>query len=195
MLRQISVATARLQVGRQKNQALFQADMTLSYGFNGLGSNPANSMDSLGSRDYPDRTARLAIEIPLGNRVRRSRYRQALLQLQQSQLRLRQAEQQVVVDVRRDARGIHTNVERVKATREATRLARARLEAEEKKFSVGRSTSLDVLEAQEDLAIAERNETSAVIDFVKSLVALEVSKGTLLEESGIVLEEEQGTAE
>ena len=73
----------------------------------------------------------------------------------------------------------------VRALLAETILARERLRAEEKKLSVGKSTSFDVLEAQEDLAIAERNEVRSIVDYRISLVRLELAKGTLLDAANV----------
>ena len=59
------------------------------------------------------------------------------------------------------------------------------VEAEEKKYQNGMSTSFQVLEIQEDLATAESQENRAKVDFQKSLAALERAKGTLLEARNI----------
>ena len=65
-----------------------------------------------------------------------------------------------------------------------------RLEVEEKKYSVGRSTSLEILRAQEDLATAEGNETKALIDYEISRGGLEAAKGTILDAYNIQVEED-----
>lgn len=96
----------------------------------------------------------------------------------------------IVVEVRESVRGVMTNVERVNATRKARELAEKRLENEEKKYSVGRSTSLEILRAQENLALAEFEEARAIIDYEISLGNLEKAKGTILDTYDIKLEEE-----
>ena len=83
-----------------------------------------------------------------------------------------------------------TNIERVRATRKARELAQKRLEVEEKKYSVGRSTSLEILRAQEDLATAEGNETKAIIDYEISRGSLEAAKGTILDVYNIQVEDD-----
>src|SRR3989338_1332193 len=96
----------------------------------------------------------------------------------------------IVVEVRVSVRQVTTNIERVKATKKARELAQKRLDVEEKKYSVGRSTSLEVLRAQEDLATAEGNEAKAIIDYEISLGNLEKAKGTILDAYDIKLKEE-----
>ena len=59
------------------------------------------------------------------------------------------------------------------ATKAARVLAERRLEAEEKKFAAGMSTSFEVFQAQRDLAQARSNELRAVLDYNKSQVDYE----------------------
>ncbi|MCR4319478.1 MAG: TolC family protein, partial [Candidatus Brocadiaceae bacterium] len=133
----------------------------------------------------------LALEIPLGNRSARSEYNKSKLEKQQASLNVKRKELDIVVEVRKSVRQVLTNIERVNATRKAGELAQKRLEVEEKKYRVGRSTSLEILRAQEDLATAEGNEAKAIIDYEISLGNLEKAKGTILDAYDIKLEEEE----
>ena len=76
-------------------------------------------------------------------------------------------------EVREVGRRVSTNLQRVDATRIATELAERRLEAEQKKFDVGMSTSFLVFQAQRDLAQSRNSELQAVLDYIKSLVDFE----------------------
>jgi outer membrane protein TolC len=60
-------------------------------------------------------------------------------------------------------------------------LQQANVDAEQKKFENGMSTSFLVLQAQDALRSAERRQNLAIVDYNKSLASLEKSKGTLLE--------------
>lgn len=190
---QVALETRKIQIVRARNQLLPTLDLTGTLNYNALGRAFGNSFDKIGSPglerpDYYDRSVGLSLEIPLGNRSARSSYARAKLEAQQAIYNLWKKERQVQKEVRAAARQIQTNVERVKATRKARELSVKKLEAEEKKFSVGRSTSLDVLDSQEDLAIAERNETAAIIDYNISLSELDQATGTTLEANDIFLQ-------
>ena len=65
-----------------------------------------------------------------------------------------------------------TNQQRVQTTRASRELASRRLEAEQKKFAAGTSTSFIVFQAQRDLAVGQNNELRAVLDYNRSLVDL-----------------------
>ena len=67
-------------------------------------------------------------------------------------------------------------------------LQRKKLEAEEKKFENGMSTSFEVLTFQDDLSDAELSRIRALVDYRIALVALEKSQGTLLESRGLAFQ-------
>ena len=71
------------------------------------------------------------------------------------------------------------------AAGEARELAEKVLEAEEKSFALGRSDSLDVLNAQAALAAAERDEVLAQTDYAIAAANLFRVEGILVEQKGI----------
>ncbi len=126
--------------------------------------------------DFPTWSASVQVNYPLGRNPNRVNLERARLQNDQSQLQLRDLERQVVQQVRDLARQVNTNLRRVATTRAARTLAERRLEAEQKKFGVGLSTTFNVLQAQRDLAAARNNEQSAILDFEKSRVDFEAAQ-------------------
>ena len=166
-------------------------DFTAGMRYTGLGEDLEDANDSTFSEKFQGEFFTLALEFPLGNRSARSKYNKSKLKKQQASLKAKRKELDIVVEVRKSVRQVLTNIERVNATRKARELAQKRLEVEEKKYRVGRSTSLEILRAQEDLATAEGNEAKAIIDYEISLGNLEKAKGTILDAYDIKLEEEE----
>ena len=68
-----------------------------------------------------------------------------------------------------------------------TTLQRKTLEAEQRKFENGMSTSFEVLRIQTDLSDAQLAEIRAILDYTKALADFERAKGTLLEARGLAL--------
>jgi outer membrane protein len=97
----------------------------------------------------------------------------ARLQNQQAQKQLESQELAVATQIRDFARNVQTNSKRVEATRASRALAERRLEAEEKKFQAGMTTSFLVFQAQRDLNQARNNELRALIDYLQSVVDYE----------------------
>ncbi len=188
---QLKTENADMQSRRRKNELYPALDFTAGMRYTGLGEDIEDVSDSTFSEEFQGEFFTLALEIPLGNRSARSKYNRSKLKKQQASLNVKRKELDIVVEVRGAVRQVMTNIERVNATRKARELAQKRLEVEGKKFSVGRSTSLEILRAQEDLATAEGNEAKAIIDYEISLGSLEKAKGTILDTYDIKLEEEE----
>ncbi len=188
---QLKTENADMQSRRRKNELYPALDFTAGMRYTGLGEDIEDANDSTFSEEFQGEFFTLALEIPLGNRSARSKYNKSKLKKQQASLNVKRKELDIVVEVRGAVRQVMTNIERVNATRKARELAQKRLEVEGKKFSVGRSTSLEILRAQEDLATAEGNEAKAIIDYEISLGNLEKAKGTILDTYDIKLEEEE----
>src|SRR5688572_846145 len=83
---------------------------------------------------------------------------------------LQRIELQVATQVRDAARNVQTNAKRVDATRASRALAENRLEAEEKRFQAGLTSSFFVLQAQRDLNVARNSELLALVEYAKSVV-------------------------
>ena len=125
---------------------------------------------------------------PLGNRQAKANYAIATLNREKSDLALQNTEQSIRVDVRTAVRSVESGGKRVDAAHSNTILQRKTLEAEQKKFDNGMSTSFEVLRIQTDLSNAQLSEIRAILDYNKALADLERAKGTLLEARGLKLE-------
>lgn len=130
----------------------------------------------------------LTYTIPLGNRQAKANYRIAQLNRDQNATNLQNQEQNIRVEVRRAARGVETGVKRIDAAQANVVLQKKNLEAEQKKFENGMSTSFQVLEFQKNLSDAEVALIRAVVAYRRSLVAFEKAKGSLLESRNLRFE-------
>jgi outer membrane protein TolC len=79
----------------------------------------------------------------------------------------------VIRQVRDAALQVETQARRIVATRAARELAEQRLDAEQRRFDVGISTSFLVIQAQRDLAQAKTNELGATLAYDVALVNFE----------------------
>ena len=86
---------------------------------------------------------------------------------------LKSQQLQVATQVRQQARNVQTNQQRVQSTRASRQLAERKLEAEQRKFQAGTSTSFLVFQAQRDLSLARNNELRAILDYNQSVVDFE----------------------
>ncbi|MBI4266352.1 MAG: TolC family protein [Acidobacteria bacterium] len=175
-----------------RNQTLPDVTANFNYGLTGLGGTQfvrgagfpgpivgqtersfATVLEDLFSNKFPNWTASLNISYPIGDSQSEVNLARARLQYSQAQTELRNQELAVATQVRDVTRQVQTNQRRVETTRASRVLAERRLEAEERKFTAGTSTSFFVFQAQRDLAQARNNELQAILDYNRSLVDFE----------------------
>lgn len=191
--------TTDINLKLAQNQRLPGVDLTGRYGVTGVGGTQF-SFKNTGPNgeilDVPERTIgavrsfsdvlrdvfgnnfrtwSLAVNVsyPLGTSEADTAVAQGKLQKQQQQTTLEALEMQVATAVRQAGRQVNTTLKRVEATRRARELAEKRLEAEQKRFTVGLSTTFELFQAQRDLSRARQNELNATIDYNQSLVDFE----------------------
>jgi outer membrane protein len=122
---------------------------------------------------YPNWTAALNISYPIGTSTAEANLARTRLERTQAQTRLRNQELQVAQQVRIAAREVMTNQQRVESSRSARQLAERQLEAEQRKFEAGTSTSFLVFQSQRDLSLARNVELQNVLNFHRSVIDLE----------------------
>ncbi len=182
----LSSQEANLQFRR--NQKRWGLDFTGTYGNPGFASsNYHDAITDLNDRRQTNWSVLLSMNVPLGNRLADANFAAAEYQVTQSRYRLETAEQGARVEVRNAVRTVTTNLKRVKAAQVNSRLQREKLDAEQKKFENGMSTSFQVLSFQTDLSTAESRENQAIVDYNKSLVELQRVQGTLLEAKNMTM--------
>ncbi|ANM30881.1 hypothetical protein ABI59_16805 [Acidobacteria bacterium Mor1] len=147
----------------------------------------SEALSEIPDNDNFNWSAGVNFRYPLRNRAAKASYAIAQLNREKSAIDVKNQEQTIRVEVRRAVRDVESGKKRVDAARANVVLQRKKLEAEQKKFENGMSTSFEVLTFQNDLADAELAEIRALIDYNKALVALERVKGTLLEARGLTL--------
>ncbi len=151
----------------------------------GLGDLFANTFNNTG----PDKGVALNVQIPLRNRAAQAVQVRSQLEYRQAQLRIKQLENQIGITVRNDQFAVQQNRARVATAKTARELAAQSLDAEQKKYALGASTYILVLQAQRDLAQAESNVVGAQTAYAKSVVALDQDTAQTLERNNISLQD------
>lgn len=175
----LDIENKNIQVKFAKNQLLPTLDLTGSIALNGL-SDELGKAGFFGRGEFYKWVVGFRVEFPLRNRAAKSTLTRAKLETAQALLSLKNREQQILLEVREAVRGILTAQKRVSATRAARVLTERRLDAGEKKFAVGLSTSFELLFFQEDLARAQSIEARAITDQIRSLVTFRRVTGQTL---------------
>ena len=146
-----------------------------------------NALSQLVDSSSPDKGVGLTLTIPLRNRVAQATQIRSELEYRQSQMRLQQLENQVRIEVRNAQFSVTQNRASVASAQAAVDLGHQSLDAEQKKYALGASTTTLVLQNQSALAQAESTLVSAMAAYEKAQVELDRATGLLLDHAGILL--------
>ena len=201
-----------------KNSLLPSVDLFAYYGGSGLGGsfNPAapvctapdqqfctqpadippsvsygGTIHQLFNSTAPDKGVGLSLNIPLRNRTAQANQIRSQLEFRQAQLRLQQVENEIRIEVRNAQFQLQQNRASVAAAQAAVDLAQQSLDAEQKKYALGASTTTLVLQQSSALTQARSNLVTARTTYEKSRVELDRATGLLLEHNGIDLADAQ----
>jgi outer membrane protein len=144
-----------------------------------------NALGQLVDSSAPDKGVGLSLSIPLRNRLAQATQIRSELEYRQSQMRLQQLENQVRIEVRNAQFAVTQNRASVASAQAAVDLGHQSLDAEQKKYALGASTTTLVLQNQSALAQAESTLVSAMAAYEKAQVELDRATGLLLDHAGI----------
>jgi outer membrane protein TolC len=139
------------------------------------------------SGDFISYKVGVTIQVPLGNLSARSDLAKAKLEVEKSKISLQTLEQKIALEVDRVARGLQNQVKIVTGARSLRALAERQLEMAQDGLGLGVSSVTDVLEAQRNLTLAQRDELRAIIEHNKGLILWEKVTGMVLERFNILL--------
>ncbi len=148
-----------------------------------------STLNQLVNSTAPDKGVGLQLNIPLRNRAAQAVQIRSELEFQQAQMALQQTENRISIEVRNAQFGVEQNRASVASAQAAVDYAKQSLDAEQKKYQFGTSTTTLVLQTQSALATAESTLMSAMAAYEKSRVELERAVGTTLDHAGISIDD------
>jgi outer membrane protein TolC len=147
------------------------------------------TLNQLVNSTAPDKGVGLQLNIPLRNRAAQGVQVRSELEFRQAQMRLQQIENQVTVEVRNAQYAVQQNRASVDSAQAAAELARQSLDAEQKKYQFGTSTTTLVLQYQSQLASSESALVNSMVAYEKSRVELDRATGELTDHAGISIDD------
>jgi|HubBroStandDraft_6_1064221.scaffolds.fasta_scaffold00045_55 outer membrane protein len=153
------------------------------------GANYGSTLNQLINSTAPDKGVGLQLNIPLRNRAAQAVQIRSELEYQQAQMRLQQIENQISIEVRNAQFGVEQNRASVASAQAAVDYARQSLDAEQKKYQFGTSTTTLVLQTQSALATAESTLMSAMAAYEKSRIELDRATGVTLDHAGVSIDD------
>jgi len=176
----LNVEQQGIQLKYDRNQLFPQLDLVGSYGFNGEAREFSGAFGQFGQADRPFYSYGAQLSMPLSNVRARNSYQSGKANEQQILLRLKQLEQNVMVQIDNAVKQAQSAWESVDATKQARIYAEAALNAEQKKYSVGKSTTFTVLQLQNNLTAARSQEIRALANYNEALSNLAQQEGSTL---------------
>jgi outer membrane protein TolC len=180
-----NIETSTVNTRFAKNQLLPDLSFQGGIGLSGLGKNPGDNLDRLGSTDFYNMGGGLVLSYPLGNRSAQSQYQRRVFEAQQSEVSLLRVRQQIILDVKEAIRQVQTSFKRIRTNQTARQLSERQLKAEQERLNLGISTTRLVLEFQRDLRIARGRELRAILDYNQSLSRLRLVTASTLDHYNI----------
>lgn len=210
-IQEAGVEQAQLGVAVARSVFRPRLDLNLAYTHSGVGGDVLNpetgevtpggfsdALDQVTGLDFPGWQVGLQFAYPLQNRSGRARRASAEIAVDSAEMLYEQLHQQVATEVRSAARNLESAWEQVESARASRRLQERSLDAEQKRFDNGMSTSFQVLQVQNELTAARSREVAATVGYNRAVIEYHRAVGGLLETSGIRLvgnEEEEEQAE
>ncbi|HUZ93414.1 MAG TPA: TolC family protein [Edaphobacter sp.] len=149
---------------------------TISYG---------GTFGSLFDSSSPDKGVGVNITITLRNRTAQADQARSQMEYRQSQMRLQQLYTQIRINVINGQYALTNDRAQVKAAEAGRDYALQSLDAEQKKYKLGASTSANVLQQERNLAAAENTLISDTAVYAKDRAALSQLLSNTLDKYGI----------
>jgi outer membrane protein len=130
---------------------------------------------------YPSYSAGVTLTMPLRNRSAQSDSAHAQFNERQQQVQYRQTENTIVINVRNAIITLQQDRSQVAAAEKARNLAQQTLDAEQKKYQLGSSTSYQVVLRSRDLTAAQGTALRAQANLAEALVLFNQAMGRTLE--------------
>ena len=137
------------------------------------------------ARDYPTYGIGLQVTLPIHNRIAEADLARDELQVKQSQVRVKQLQNQAALEVEDALIAMRRARASYDAAVQARQYQQESLEAEQAKFEVGASTAFFVIQYESLLAQAKSTEVAAKSSYGKAKAALQRATGTILDDNGI----------
>jgi outer membrane protein TolC len=177
----LAVERSDVAVRFRKNQLFPSLDLLGRYGSYNVEEHASSAISESARFHDPDYSYGVVLSFPLSNVKERNDYRASKANRWISELQLRKAEQEILLQVADFVNRVSLRFDQIGSTRKARAYAEAALAAEEKKLQNGLSTSFFVLQLQETLTAARTAEIEALADYNRAVAQLAFAEGTTLQ--------------
>ncbi len=186
LIQQQKMNQERVRYGLAKNQLLPELDLKAAYGYNGIGSTPADAWNTADLENTPSWSLGLELIVPLGGNIRgRNYYKAAQLNLQEAYLNLKGVQTEI-------ANGLSTAIQKARAWRQSigsyetvVGYNKELLDTQLARLKAGAVEPQKVLDAEANLLDSRQDLAGALGQYRRALLEVELSNGSILENRGL----------
>ena len=183
----LSLDIGEIEALRQSHATLPDLNLFFQMSLAGWGDSFDDTFAEVGRDARPNYAVGMSLSRSLSNRASQARKSIARLEHNRRQMSLLELEQAILLDLHTAAAQIESNWKRLTTASQGRKLAEQSLDAEQKRFQTGISSTFILIRLQTDLANAQIRELIAANDYRKSVVEWERQTGTLLQRHHIEL--------
>ena len=173
----LNIEAAKIQEENANNRLLPNIDPVGGIGLAGADDRYGTSLNNSLNNSENLWQVGLTFSIPLENSTAKGNVQKASAQHSKARTNARLLRQQIKKTVRTTVRDVELVIKAIEATQKTSLATLKRLEAEQAKFQSGRSTTLDVLIAQDAYSQALSQENLTNINYAKTLAELDRIQG------------------
>ncbi|HSG39755.1 MAG TPA: TolC family protein, partial [Thermoanaerobaculia bacterium] len=164
--------------------------LVVDYGYAGVDlEGVSGAYSSLFGLDFPAWTVSLQFSYPIQNRTARAASAIANLDVERIRTQVEDQRSVISTEVRRAVRAVQTAAQQIEAARASRQFQERNLDAQQKRYENGMSTSFEITQVQEDLAQALSREVTSRINYRTALTEYYRATGRLLEQEGVEIDD------
>ncbi|HEY4416357.1 MAG TPA: TolC family protein, partial [Verrucomicrobiae bacterium] len=175
-----------VRLGVAQNQMLPELNFKTAYGFNGLGNDTSESWDMIAHRMFPSWSVGLEFSMPLGLNIKgRNLYKAAQLSLHEVYLNVTSTQKQI-------ANTLDIAIQKAQAWRQSiasyqtvVNYNQELLKTQVERLKAGTVEGEKVLEVEANLLDSQQDLASALTQYRRALLEVELSSGCILKNRGI----------
>lgn len=190
----VNLRTNELEARVNRNRTLPDLNLTASAAVTGLDRRYNRDLEKVGGADFPVWSVGLTFEYPLGNDAAENDFIRSRLRVDQTKTQIRSLEASVENEVKIAVRGVDTSFKQIDVTDRGKAFAEERLRSFIRRNEVGLATTRDVLDVENELAVARSNQTAALVGYNNAITELWRSTGDILDQVGVKVSDKEGDA-
>ena len=180
-----TIEAAKIEERLAEDDLLPELNLVGGFGFGGTDDSYESSLGAIANDTDTHWRVGLNLTMPIGNTYAKGSLRQAKAKYKQAQTSTTLLRFRIQKSVRTAVRDVELAIKGMEATRKTSVATAKRLEAEQAKFDAGRSTTLDVLIAQDAYAQALSQEKNIIVVYVKLLAEIDRIQGRITMNRGL----------